>query len=220
MSAPTPANPGSTPPSSAPVSLPEFSFSGYATATPAGLVPVPFWPRALARILDWIFEVFLGFVIGFTSGMILRMAAAMSGGAAAIHVQRNPFLGILFGLLASIAYHTGCEGLHGSTLGKAICGMTVVKEDGSGPCGIVAAMGRSAAFLVDGLFFGAIGALAMSSSPMYQRHGDKWFKTAVVKISSVAPDKRESSGKFFAALSLGVVANAAIMFLLLAIERM
>ena len=44
---------------------------------------------------------------------------------------RGSLLETVLGLLGVTLVHTLCEGLHGSTIGKKVCGITVVSEDGT-----------------------------------------------------------------------------------------
>lgn len=108
-----------------------------------------------------------------------------------------------------------CEGLHGSTLGKRICGITVVTED-LRPAGLVAALKRSVAYYLDSLFFGWIAARKMSESPRRQRHGDVWAGTMVVRIRSLDPASRRSSLRFLGAVAAGLFGDGLLVFLELA----
>src|SRR5262249_19587234 len=99
---------------------------------------------------------------------------------------RNRILGFLCALLGWIAYHITCESIHGSTLGKLVCSLAVVQEDGS-PCRFKA-FTRSFAYQVDALFFTLIGYTAMRGNAQQQRHGDRWGHTVGARRSSLADE--------------------------------
>jgi len=200
-------------PSAAPVPppLPTLSFGGYAVQ-PGVLEGVPFWPRVGARLIDLIVHYVANFGAQFTFGVILGIVAAIS------HVPVQPLLVKLQGMLAlrfaaallgQVAYHTVCEGLHGSTMGKLALGMVVAQEDGS-PCRVGPAFIRSLAYQVDAIAFGIVAYLAMQRSPQHQRYGDQWAHTVVVRRAQIPPERLRSGGRFVAALLLAMMADAAI----------
>jgi uncharacterized RDD family membrane protein YckC len=118
---------------------------------------------------------------------------------------------LLCDFLADVLYHTLCEGLYGATLGKLCCGIRVVSEDGA-PSTLKGALIRTLAFeFVDCLFFGAAGYTAMRKSPLNQRYGDVWGKTAVIKTSEMAPESKRAPERLLLALGLGI-ASYVILF--------
>lgn len=126
-----------------------------------------FWIRALARIIDTVFLYIVAFTVSFILGILIilvALVAGMSDSEIDVIIQSTGALSPLsyiLSLVASIAYFSTLEFMHGSTLGKRICGLVVVAEDGS-PCGFSSALGRDFIFLLDALFFGAVGAYSMS----------------------------------------------------------
>jgi hypothetical protein len=201
-----------TPLSSPPqASGPQFTFAGYAAETTFPVVG--FWPRAGARIIDMIVinltalfsGVFFAIVIGIAAAVGKRPHGWLEG-----RLSGFSFVGLLFGLIGSLLFHTTCEALHGSSPGKLMLGQVVLSEGGT-PCGVKAAFGRSCAYFVDALFFGAVGYFAMSGSPLLQRNGDKWFHTVVCKRSEVDPAMLRSGGRFLVALLIALVLNAGMM---------
>jgi uncharacterized RDD family membrane protein YckC len=126
--------------------------------------------------------------------------------------EQDNILFIVFSLLGTVAYHTTCESLHGSTVGKLALSMTVVQEDGS-PCHVKSALIRSFAYFVDALFFGLIGYFAMQKTPQQQRHGDEWAHTVVCKRIKVAPQNVRSGAQFVLALFFAVMADAALIMI-------
>jgi uncharacterized RDD family membrane protein YckC len=126
-----------------------------AYGTEAGTIEgVGFWPRAAARVIDLLVHILVGFCAGFLFTIVQMIAA---GGhpdrLLVLKLQQTTFASFLLAILGSLVYHTSCEGLHGSTLGKLVLSMVVVQEDGS-PCRLKGAVVRSMGDLLDALFFG------------------------------------------------------------------
>jgi uncharacterized RDD family membrane protein YckC len=180
---------------------------------PGALEGVGFWPRAAARLVDTTMHYTIGrcsgYFFGFLTILVIRathsrdLLLALRG----VHVS----IGILFfSILGAIAFHTICEGMHGSTPGKRLFSLVVVQEDGT-PCRMRSALVRSLAYLVDSLFFGLVGYFNMQKSPQQQRHGDEWAHTVVCKRSTVAPENLRGIGTFVATLLLAVMADIALL---------
>ncbi|SRR5258707_9764548 len=208
MSTPPPTPPGMQP----------LSFSGY-VGTPGAIEGVGFWPRAGARIIDLILHYIVSICAGFVFGILLAVIAGLTGKPLPILLARLQHLGLTsFGLalLGSVAYFAICESLHGSTLGKLALNLVVVREDGS-PCRLDAALLRSFAYFVDALFFGLVGYFAMQKTPQQQRYGDQWAHTIVCKRSHVRAENLRDGGRFMLALFLGMVADAALLIIGLAL---
>jgi len=161
--------------------------------------------RAAARAIDTLFN----FTLTWFIYMVIDggfAVAAKAGWVSTDWQQRAhgyTLLIYVLGILAAVLYHTFCEGLHGATIGKLCCGLCVVREDRT-PSNLSAAFIRSISFLLDSLFLGAVGYSAMRKSPLNQRFGDRWAKTAVLKIDELAPESRRSTGSLVLALGLGI----------------
>ena len=170
--------------------------------------------RALARIVDAIFGILIGFAAGILASVVIMILSAAGIIASGWQQRLNGFslTSLGFALIGNIAYHFFCEGLHGATLGKLCCGICVVTEDIK-PSNLKGAMIRTLAYYIDGLFFGLVGYTSMSKSPLNQRYGDVWGKTAVVKIKELAPESRRTPTLFI----LGLLAGAGCFFVMLAI---
>src|SRR3954466_10289376 len=202
-----------TPLSGPPATGPQFTFGGYAAE--ATLPVVGFWPRAGARIIDMIIINITAFFSGLFFAIVIGIAAALAGrsqGWLQGRLGGFSFVGLFFGLIGSVLFHTTCEALHGSSPGKLMLGQVVLSEEGT-PCGVKAAFGRSCAYFVDALFLGAVGYFAMSGSPLLQRLGDKWFRTVVCKRSAIDPTQLRSGARFVGALLIALVLNAAFVAL-------
>ena len=141
-----------------------MSFGGYA-GRPGQLEGVGFWPRAGARALDLLVHFIATYSAGFAFGIFIGIAAVLAHGtenaapyvqAAVGKLQGATLLPFMAGLVGATVYEIVCEAGHGSTLGKMLLGMTVVREDG-GFCGLKAATVRSLGYYVDALFFGVVG---------------------------------------------------------------
>lgn len=163
-----------------------------------------FWIRVAARVLDEIILIFVSMFVGLALGILLGIASGMG----LIHrgwpsrFGQNYVLSFFFSLLANLAYHTLCEGIHGATVGKLCCGICVVREDGK-PSNVFAALVRSLAYYIDGLFFGAVAFASMKRSPLNQRYGDRWAKTAVLKSDEIALESKRSATRLLLAFGLG-----------------
>jgi hypothetical protein len=76
-----------------------------------------------------------------------------------------------------------------------------------------AALLRSFAYVVDSLFFGAVGYFAMKDDPQHQRYGDQWAHTIVCKRSQVRPENLYDGGRIVLALFLGIVADSLLLMI-------
>lgn len=182
---------------------------------PGAVIGVGFWPRAAAKIIDFIVHYFVSACAGFLFGLMIAIAAGLQHtSAAALYDRRSSvgFLLVIMSLLGAIAFEAICEGFHGSTPGKLILGMTVVREDGT-PCRFGAALIRSLSYLIDSLFFGLIGYFCMQKTPQQQRHGDEWAHTVVCRRSEVSSQHRRGAGQFVVALVLAAMADAALLLI-------
>jgi uncharacterized RDD family membrane protein YckC len=87
---------------------------------------------------------------------------------------------VLVSLAAEFLYFAITEGTLGTTLGKRLFGLRVVRAADGGPCGPLAAVIRTALRLVDNTLFSLPGITAIASSPQRQRLGDRAARTLVV----------------------------------------
>jgi uncharacterized RDD family membrane protein YckC len=205
MSAPQPS-------SLPPPAPPTLSFGGYIDQ-PGVIEGVGFWPRVAARLIDLIVHYFVSISAGLALGILGGVIATAMGRPIQPMLAKLRHLGLAsYGLaiLGSVAYEAVCEGMHGSTLGKLMLSMTVIREDGS-PCRMDAALLRSFASVVDQLFFGAVGYHAMKDDPKRQRYGDRWAHTIVCKRSKVRPENLHNGGRFVLALFVAMAADAAML---------
>lgn len=185
------------------------SFGGY--NIPVGtLVGATFWPRAFARVIDFVFHYLVGLIAGFLFIFLLAMAA---GGRPPVWILRRlsqmSFPLLAAGLLGFMAYQVICTRVYGSTLGKLLLSLQVVQDDGS-PCRLKSAIIRELGFLVDAMFFGIIGYAAMKADPRQQRHGDEWAQTIVRKRARVL-QSGQGAMRFVLALLAGVCADIGLL---------
>jgi len=176
---------------------------------------VGFWRRALARVIDHFVHFLVGSLAGIVAGLILLIGAALRGGspdAAMAELSANTLSGFAAALVGAVAMHVLCEGLHGSTLGKRLCGIIVINEDG-GPPNLVGALKRNLAYFVDAMFFGLVAFHKITTSPRAQRVGDVWGHTMVVRIATLDPLRRPSRLRFAGAALAGLTADGLIIFL-------
>lgn len=179
-----------------------------------------FWIRAAAQVLDMVphylaivFAVFFAaFIVGF-------YAAATHQNFELMWANLNPanLSWWLSALAGAVVFHALSEGMHGSSFGKMICGLTVISE-GNKRCSMLQALGRSAAFYIDSMFFGVVASMNMSDSQMRQRLGDKWCKTVVCKRKTVPAEIKRSGWRFFWVLCLAFIADAFIQAIGLALH--
>ena len=101
-------------------------------------------------------------------------------------IEFDLLLSALYGYLGMTVYTSVCEGFYGSTLGKMILGLVVLRDDFE-TCDFLPALIRGLLMIVDGLFFGIVAAIIMSGSSRNKRLGDRLGKTIVVYRNSV-PD--------------------------------
>lgn len=87
---------------------------------------------------------------------------------------------IVVALAAQLAYFALFEGLLGTTPGKRVFRLRVVRAADGRPCGPAAALVRTLLRLVDNLAFSLPGIAAIMSSPLRQRLGDRVAHTLVV----------------------------------------
>lgn len=207
----------------APGPVPTFdvpSFGGYG-GQPGALQGVSFWPRFGARLIDPAVHYLVAFCTTIFFAFLLGVASAVARrplGSLAAELGHMTVSGFVLAPLGSVAYHTICEGIHGSTVGKRLLSM-VLQEDGS-PCRIWPAAIRSLGYFVDALFFGVIGYFAMQKSPQQQRHGDEWAHTVVCRRTDVRPEKLRSNGMFAAAVLFAMIVDAALLMVGLLLKVM
>jgi uncharacterized RDD family membrane protein YckC len=164
-----------------------------------------------ARLIDIVLHYLVGFAVAVLFGIILAIRATADGlpiDTFQARLGTTAWFDYVLAMLGYLAYHTFAEGIHGTTLGKAIVGITVRREDNR-PVGLVAAAVRSVAFLFDGLLLGVPAAVSINSSPRQQRYGDKWARTVVVRKRELLPDQRRPFSLFLLAVFCGVSADAA-----------
>jgi uncharacterized RDD family membrane protein YckC len=173
----------------------------------SGLVYVGFNRRLGARLLDTAIHFGVALASGVLAALVVVVASAISGAspdAAIAKMGSNGVASFLLSLLGSILYGSICEGVHGSTAGKYLLGMVVLREDGW-PCTYAQAVGRAFAFFIDSFFFGLIAYTSMKDSPMQQRYGDKWAGTIVVTRASAPAGSLRSPMRFFAVFLLALL---------------
>jgi uncharacterized RDD family membrane protein YckC len=202
-----------------PAPLPPLSFAGY-TGTPGGLEGVNFWPRVGARLIDLVVHYVIALASGVIFGILLGIVATLKHlpvQELAHQVSQFSILGFVLALLGSITYHILCEGISGSTVGKRMLGMVVVRENGN-RCDVKAGAIRSFSYLIDSLFFGLVAYLQMNKTPQQQRYGDEWAGTIVVRSASLPAQQQAARANSWAGIALGCAADAGLIVLSLVIR--
>jgi len=158
----------------------------------------------LARIID----TFFGLLLGFSAGILVLIPIRILNATGHLpsgwqhHIREFSLISIGFSFLGNFLYHFLCEGIHGATLGKLCCGIRVVSEDGK-PSNLKSALIRTLGYYVDSLFFGLVGYDSMQKSPLNQRHGDVWGRTAVFKNDEINPESLRTPTHFILGFILG-----------------
>jgi uncharacterized RDD family membrane protein YckC len=102
------------------------------------------------------------------------VAATVLGGQASLSKI------VVVTLAVEFVYFAVCEGVWGTTAGKRLFGLRVVRADDGRRCGAVAALVRTVLRLVDNILFSLPGITAIMQSPRRQRLGDRAANTLVV----------------------------------------
>ena len=148
--------------------------------------PAGFAVRFGARFIDVIAVTLLGAVGGAVGGILTVVLSAVGVKHAGLQRSSGLDLGpLLTGAIAGLVYHAVAEGVGGATVGKALLGLRVKREEDFAPCGIWRGLGRNLAYYIDAFFFGLVAYSSMSNSRMQQRLGDKWASTVVVRAKSL-----------------------------------
>ena len=164
--------------------------------------------RLAARILDTFYVTFLGFFSGIFGGIILVIFQAMGLVQADWGEKLKGFNWsiLLWSLLAVLLYHWAAECIGGTSMGKLICQLRVLQQDGR-PCTMKGAFIRNLGYYIDGIFFGLVGLNSMNKSPLQQRYGDVWGKTVVVKALEVPVESKPSGLYLFLGIAVGSAFN-------------
>lgn len=180
--------------------------------------PIPsgadFGIRALARLVDAVYGMILGGVVGFSAGTLfanLSQAGKISPEWPQL-IKEHPYFGIGFSMLGGYLYHAIAEGMGSVTVGKWMCGLRVLQVDGR-PATIKGALIRELWYYVDALFFGIIAYLAMQTGPLRQRYGDVYGRTVVIETRVYQPREGRSEGQMFEGICLGTLLYAGMVFL-------
>lgn len=177
-----------------------------AASAPGVLVSAGFGRRTLARLLDIVLTGFLGgaiaavllLALGGDESLLIRGGAAAEG-----------FEMWLARVLMMLAYHGVAESLGGATLGKLLCSLEVVGEDGL-PISLARGILRNLWFLVDSLAFGLVAYAAMRRSPRLQRLGDRHARTLVVHRRDVPATARRRPATVAHGILIGLAFAGAI----------
>ncbi|HUO18134.1 MAG TPA: RDD family protein [Steroidobacteraceae bacterium] len=177
-------------------------------------VGVGFWVRAGGQLIDLVPQYILWFAATFAFAIGLGFYAAMTHTSVEPLVQKlatSRWYDYVAASVGSVVYFAVMERMCGATIGKRLLGLVVIRRDG-GPIDFRAALGRSLAFYIDGLFFGAVAYGAMEP-PLQQRLGDRWCDTLVIRRSTLPPGSAVATQSFLLALLCGVAADAACCWL-------
>jgi uncharacterized RDD family membrane protein YckC len=177
-----------------------------ALETPSISAGAGFWIRAGARLIDALYGIVLGLFAGVLGGIVLvlldRAGLIEPGWQGRLQGLNIP--GWVLSLLGGFLYHSLTEGIYGASLGKLICQLRVVTEEGQS-IAMKHALLRSLAYYFDGLFFGLVAYASMKESPLNQRYGDRWAHTVVVRSRDLPSGSKKGAEIFVLALLIGSV---------------
>jgi uncharacterized RDD family membrane protein YckC len=186
------------------------AFGGSATPL-SGFEGVTFWPRVLARVIDFVVHNIASFLAGLLFALILTIAAGGRPPAWVLQRIFEPhFIRYASAILGLVAYNVICTSISGITLGKLLLRMQVIQDDGS-PCRLKSAIIRELGYFVDTMFFGLVGYFAMREDPEQQRLGDEWAGTIVSKRAQVPSTSERSGTQFVVGLLFGIAADIALL---------
>lgn len=131
--------------------------------------------RIGAYVIDMVFLWIATFILYFPVASFQYTYTAMSDG-------EIDALARLLALVVWIGYFTLCEFLWGQTVGKRLLGIRVVSKEGL-PITVGQSLGRNAARFIDFMLWGIPAFATMAGSPIHQRLGDAWAKSAVVSTA-------------------------------------
>jgi uncharacterized RDD family membrane protein YckC len=194
------------------LSLTAPSFDGHWEVR-SGSRGATFAPRAAARLLDLI----LYYGLAYAAGHLFRFMLLFSSGGhpplwVLLRLSRGRGFVYLGSFLALFLYQVICTTICGSSLGKRLCSLQVLQDDGS-RCRLRSAVIRELAYYVDALFFGLIAYSAMHSTEEQQRYGDEWADTIVCQMSDVPLSSRQTGMQFALGQTTGVAACLACLLL-------
>lgn len=133
-----------------------------------------------------------------------RLLAGLADGSicllTALQTVRSENLQIL---LLGVLYAGLRDGISGRSLGKLLCGLTVIRLDGGTPIGPTRSLARNVVFLVPGLNLAALGweALLLARDPHGFRLGDRLANTQVVEGATLKELAREVQDQLLTVLA-------------------
>ena len=138
--------------------------------------------RVVATLVDGLVFGVLSFILTWLFGTeTTASTTTTSTGTSSFSYTSLSTGGSLVLFLAVIGYYVLMEGLLGRTVGKMVTGIRVVREDGTTPPGIGAAVLRTLCRIVDGLFGYLVGFIIVLAGDRRRRLGDMAAKTQVVR---------------------------------------
>lgn len=126
--------------------------------------------RGVAAFIDLLVLFFIAWLIAIPTGGVKDKGFEVTGAPA------------LLTFTLWIAYCAVAEATLGTSLGKRLVGLRVVRSDGS-PIGWQAAIVRNVLRIVDGIVFYILGAILIARSPKGQRLGDRVADTVVIRTA-------------------------------------
>ena len=174
-----------------------------------------FGVRAAAYIIDIVFMMAINYGMSITFGIVIGIAVVAGGREPVFDTDSSSAvcLNLFLTVLLVLSYFSLFEGLYGTSLGKLILSMRVVKEDGS-PCNMGAALTRGLWRFIDAFVFGLIAYVTMSK-PLQQRLGDKRAHTIVISKNDMLPGSNRDWPMFLIALAFFIAAELVVISIIL-----
>jgi Mce-associated membrane protein len=171
--------------------------------------------RFAARLIDTLITYAIAAITGLLGALVIVTALMTLGRPVAAIASRLASTGgwsLLLSVAGSVAYFTLAEAIHGSTPGKMILGLQVLRDTGE-PCGLGSALGREVAFFIDSLFFGIPAYISMKRGAERKRYGDRWAHTVVVRRRSISLAQRRPVIRFVGACFAACIAYSVLLFM-------
>lgn len=150
-------------------------FQGVAVAAPGALNYAGFWIRAGAAIID----IFILYAVNFVLAPLVESAFDMKHTAPET-LAAVPFVFLLMAIFIQISYYTFFVGRFGATPGKRVCGLKIVRPDGS-PLTYGRAFGRAFGEILSRLTLG-VGYLMVAFDEQKRALHDRVCDTRVIRI--------------------------------------
>jgi uncharacterized RDD family membrane protein YckC len=175
--------------------------------------------RGVARVVDVLSSlvVFVGAIV--VTAVIMAIVGPRGSHAVwAPAIDESTFPNWVVALLGATTGFAVAEWIGGATLGKLLCGLRVTTAD-LDPISFGAAFRRSFAFWFESFLFGFVAMMAITRSPLRQRHGDIWAGTVVVRRAA-APDRTSGLARALLGVIAGLAADGVFLSVAMTVQAL